>query len=46
MRRDYYRYAPRIKGQSYDGLTIDFAKEVDASLIIRGIRTVKDFEYE
>ena len=25
---------------------IDFAKEVDANLIIRGIRTVKDFEYE
>ena len=35
-----------IKVQSYDCLTIDFAKEVDASLIIRGIRTVKDFEYE
>ena len=32
--------------QSYDCLTIDFARQVDASLIIRGIRTVKDFEYE
>ena len=40
------RNEPRIKVQSYDCLTIDFAKEVDASLIIRGIRTVKDFEYE
>jgi len=46
MIRDYYRDEPRIKVQSYDCLTIDFAKEVDASLIIRGIRTVKDFEYE
>ena len=46
MIRDYYRNEPRIKVQSYDCLTIDFAKEVDASLIIRGIRTVKDFEYE
>lgn len=45
MIRDYYRDEPRIKVQSYDCLTIDFAK-VDASLIIRGIRTVKDFEYE
>ena len=40
MIRDYYRDEPRIKVQSYDCLTIDFAKEVDASLIIRGIRTV------
>ena len=46
MIRDYYRNEPRIKVKSYDCLTIDFAKEVDASLIIRGIRTVKDFEYE
>ena len=46
MIRDYYRDEPRIKVQSYDCLTIDFAKEVDANLIIRGIRTVKDFEYE
>ena len=31
---------------SYSTLTIDFAKEVQADVIIRGIRTVKDFEYE
>jgi pantetheine-phosphate adenylyltransferase len=46
MIRDYYRNEPRIIVQSYDCLTIDFARQVDASLIIRGIRTVKDFEYE
>ena len=26
--------------------TIDFARQVDAQFIVRGIRTVKDFEYE
>ena len=31
---------------SFDGLTVDFAKKVDASGIIRGLRAVTDFEYE
>lgn len=37
---------PRIKVQIYDCLTIDFAKEVSAQFILRGIRCVEDFEYE
>ncbi len=32
--------------QPYNSLTIDFAQAVDAKFIVRGIRTVKDFEYE
>ena len=31
---------------TFDGLTVDFAKKVDASVIIRGLRAVTDFEYE
>lgn len=46
MIRNFYRNEPRIKVESYDCLTIDFARQVDAHFIIRGIRTVKDFEYE
>lgn len=46
MIREYYRDEPRVMVQAYDSLTIDFAKQADANLIIRGIRTVKDFEYE
>lgn len=46
MIADFYKDEPRIKVMSYDCLTIDFAREVDAQFIIRGIRTVKDFEYE
>ena len=46
MIRHYYRNEPRVSVRSYDRLTIDFAKQVNANLIIRGIRTVKDFEYE
>lgn len=46
MIRNFYRNEPRIKVEAYDCLTIDFARQVDAGFIIRGIRTVKDFEYE
>lgn len=46
MIRDFYQKDPRVKVDSYDSLTIDFAQRVDAQFIIRGIRTVKDFEYE
>ena len=46
MIRDLYKDEPRVSVQAYDSLTIDFARQVGANLIIRGIRTVKDFEYE
>lgn len=46
MIRDYYKDEPRVKVTSYSNLTVDFAHEVGANTIIRGIRTVKDFEYE
>jgi pantetheine-phosphate adenylyltransferase, bacterial len=41
-----YKDEPRIKVESYNSLTLDFAQKVDAQFIIRGIRTVNDFEYE
>lgn len=44
--RQLYRDEPRIKVESYGGLTMDFAQQIGASFIIRGIRTVSDFEYE
>lgn len=46
MIRDFYKDEPRVKVISYSNLTVDFAHEVGANTIIRGIRTVKDFEYE
>ena len=36
----------RIKIVPFDGLLIHFAREVGASVIIRGLRAVSDFEYE
>lgn len=37
---------PRVVVDSYDQLTVDYAKEVNATLILRGIRSIQDFEYE
>ena len=37
---------PRVKIDAYDCLTIDFARAKEAQFIVRGIRTVHDFEYE
>ena len=44
--RKLYADEPRVKVLPYVGLTVDFAQEQGAGVILRGIRTVKDFEYE
>jgi pantetheine-phosphate adenylyltransferase len=37
---------PAVEVQSFDGLLVGFAREVGATLIVRGLRAVSDFEYE
>lgn len=37
---------PKVEVQTYEGLTVEFCKKINASYMIRGIRTVSDFEYE
>ena len=41
-----YKGESRVKVESYDSLTIDFAQKMGARYILRGIRSVIDFEYE
>ena len=36
----------RVKVAVYDTLTMDFAQGVGATALLRGVRSVKDFEYE
>ncbi len=36
----------KVRVVAYEGLTIDFAKSVNADFIVRGVRSIKDFEYE
>ena len=44
--RQLYADEARVKVESYKGLTADFAKENGITAIVRGVRTVADFEYE
>ena len=44
--RKIFKDEPRISVQIYDCLTVDFAREVGAQFILRGVRCVQDFEYE
>lgn len=46
MLRGFYEGNPRVKVIAYDCLTVDLAKQYDARFILRGIRSVNDFEYE
>lgn len=39
-------HIPNAQAVFYDGLTLDFARSVSACAMIRGIRQVKDYEYE
>lgn len=41
-----YADEPRVKVTIYEGLTADFALEQGACCLLRGVRSVKDFEYE
>lgn len=41
-----YENEPRVRVESYEGLTTDFAKRVGASFLLRGVRSIKDFEFE
>jgi pantetheine-phosphate adenylyltransferase len=36
----------RIEVRSFDGLLADFARSVGATMVVRGLRAVSDFEYE
>jgi len=44
--RKIFKDEPRISVQIYDCLTVDFAREVGAQFILRGVRCIQDFEYE
>ena len=43
---DVYAGDPRVAVEAYTGLTVDFARLHGAGFIVRGLREVKDFEYE
>jgi pantetheine-phosphate adenylyltransferase len=44
--RNTFQNTSKIKVASYEGLTIDFCKKVDATALVRGLRNPADFEFE
>lgn len=41
-----FRDEPKIKVDTYQGLTVNYCKEIDADFILRGLRNPADFEFE
>ena len=41
-----YANEPRVSVDTYDGLTVEYAQKAGACCLLRGVRSVKDFEYE
>ena len=44
--KEIFKKEPRIDVVGYEGLTVDYCKEIKAHYILRGIRYISDFEYE
>lgn len=46
MLKEVTKNVDNVRVDSFSGLLVDFAKETNATIIIRGLRAVTDFEYE
>lgn len=44
--QEVFKDEPRVAVEQFDGLLVDFARQTGASLVVRGLRAVSDFEYE
>ncbi len=44
--KECVKYIENVEIDSFEGLTVDYAKKMGANAIIRGLRAVSDFEYE
>ena len=46
MIKEMTEFMPNVTVASFDGLLVDYMKEINATIIVRGLRAVTDFEYE
>lgn len=46
MLNEVTRDIPKVKVVPFEGLLVEFAREMDAGMVIRGLRAITDFEYE
>ena len=46
MLKEVSSHIPNVRIDSFSGLLVDYAKENQATIIVRGLRAITDFEYE
>lgn len=46
MIKELAAHLPNVTVSTFDGLTADYARQIQATIIVRGLRAVTDFEYE
>lgn len=44
--KDAFADEPKIKVMTYEGMTVDFCKDINVEFILRGLRNPADFEFE
>ena len=46
MIKEVTKNIPNVRVETFDGLLVDYMRQIDANIIVRGLRAVTDFEYE
>jgi pantetheine-phosphate adenylyltransferase len=46
MVKAIFRREPKVRVKAFSGLLVDFLRKERASVVVRGLRVVSDFEYE
>lgn len=46
LAREATRHLPNVRVEPFSGLLVDFAQQMDASVLVKGLRAITDFEYE
>lgn len=46
LAREATSHLPNVTVEPFEGLLVDFAKEKEANILVKGLRAITDFEYE
>ena len=46
LARQATSHLPNVRVVPFDGLLVDFARQIDAAVVVKGLRAITDFEYE
>lgn len=46
LAREATKHLPNVRVEPFTGLLVDFAQQMEASVLVKGLRAITDFEYE